>query len=306
MTWNRRCSLGTASAVAAVAIFFVYHVESSTALELSIIERGSGDDTEIGLWARDFGDRPLRTISLTSPSGDQFQPASVLEDGFLSDLLFRFDSLSEAFTFVSGTWVGAQMGPFSSSPVEEFEFSINAVPIDAIHRTVPTLASPSPGQKIKNGSTFEFGWDYLTSGEAPNRSRYTVIPQFDPVSSGGASVVSTPRPGTSSSGTGSTGSGDRKFTRTRTNVPDADKNRFLSTFEVTPAALPLDVALTLGSYTDLAAFVVPSNSVGFFYSREVDPFFVTLTVPEPRSLGMFGATSCCGCLLRRRVRIFSN
>lgn len=299
MLRNRFCALWSAIAFTAVAVCSGYLAEESAALELSIIERGSGAQAEIGLWARDFGSRFSGTQSLISPSGDVFTPSSILEDGFLSDLLIRFDSISQALAFVSGAWEGTRSGPFPSSPVVEFEFNISPIPIAAINQSVPTLVSPMPGQKIENGSTFEFGWDYVTSGEAPNRSRYTVIPQFDPVSSGGTSVVSTPRPGASSSGSGGTGSGDRKFLRTRRNVPGADQNRFLNSFEAAPAALPLDVALTLGSYSDLAEFVLPRNGVGLFYSREIDPFFITLTVPEPSSIGLAILMAFSGCCMPR-------
>lgn len=94
--------------------------------------------------------------------------------------------------------------------------------------------------------------------------------------------------------TGSTGAGDRKFTHSITNVPDADKNRFLYTVTAAEAALPLDVEITLGSSINLTDSIVPGDStdvrilnplwLSLYYSRLNEPFLITLsTVPEPSS-----------------------
>ena len=263
---------------------------ASVALELSIIESGPDTNPQIGLWAQGLTNGFFGVNRLVSPSGDEFTPESVLEGDHYRSLLLRFSSLPDAMEYVAGTWQAtpAPRFPFPSPfpPEEPFDFNVDAIPLQTINRTAPTLLSPAPGAGIKNGTTFDFGWDYLTSDFAPNRTSITRISQFDPPPSFGWSIVSTPVPGSTTRLSGGSSSGDRSFSHTLINVPGADKNRFLQTFTASEAALPLDVQLTLGSYysNDLG---FPSTGVRFFYSRENDPFVITLfKVPEPSSLGI--------------------
>jgi hypothetical protein len=276
----------------------------SAALELSIIESGPEPGAEIGLWARDLSNGFLGVNRLVSPSGEVFTPDSVLENDLFRGLLLRFNSVSDAMEYVEGTWQAtpAPLFPFPTSPVDEpFDFSIAAIPLETINRTAPSLLTPSPGAVIKNGTTFNFGWDYLTSGEAPNRTSIVMIPQFDPISSWSRSVVSTPQPGRTTRSSGSTGTGERRFSDALTNVPGADKNRFLLTLEAADAALPLDVQITLGSYYSSDS-IFPSPRVRFYYSRENDPFFVTLsTVPEPSSVGLVIVLAVAGSFIGARA-----
>ena len=127
-----------------------------------------------------------------------------------------------------------------------------------------------------------------------------IIPQFDPISGRSRAIVSTPRPGHTFWSSGTTGSDDRKFSDTLTNVPGADKNRFLFTLE---AALPLDVEITLGSYISLNdrcaldRFFRPRVPVFLFAAnRSVHRYIVT--VPEPSSAGLVIVLVVGGSLFR--------
>jgi hypothetical protein len=134
---------------------------SSVALELSIIESGPTSNPEIGLWARDFDNSFFGVERLVAPSGDLFTPASILKGDRFRILLMRFGSLSDAMNYVDGTWQATPTSPFpfpSPSP-QPFDFNIDAIPMETINRTPPTLISPSPGAEIKSGATFTFAWD---------------------------------------------------------------------------------------------------------------------------------------------------
>jgi hypothetical protein len=294
------CAILAATILAAALVLSWSSV--ARALELSIIESGPSPNPEIGLWARDLTDGFGGVTRLVSPSGQVFTPESILERNRTRALLQRFNSLADAMDYVEGTWNATPFAsfPFPSPSFEPFDFDIDSIPLETINRTPPTLLSPTPGATIKNGATFLFAWDYETSDPPPNRTSITRIPQFDPLSSWGRSVVSTPRPGNTTRLSGGTGSGERSFSHTLTNVPGADENRFLATFTASEAALPLDVELTLGSYyANNTSF--PPPRVRFYYSRELDPFYITLsTVPEPSSIGLVTATAIVGIVRRAR------
>ena len=313
MIRNRSCALCATQFVVAVTLF-LFLTTASAALELSIVESGPEAEAAVGLRVRDLREGFFGVNRLVAPSGDVFTPNSILETGDFRDLLLRFDSVGNALDYVTGTWQATPARvPLPSPPATDmFEFSIDAISLETINRTASSLLTPSPGAVIKNGSTFNFGWDYVTSGEAPNRTSIVVVPQFDPISSWSRSVVSTPRPGSTSRGSGSTGVGDRKFTHTLTNVPGADKNRFLFTLEAAEAALPLDVEITLGSYISLDDTVTLGDTSGvgfffpprvsFFYTRENNPFVVALsTLPEPSSVGLVIVLVIGGSFFRLRV-----
>jgi hypothetical protein len=79
--------------------------------------------------------------------------------------------------------------------------------------------------------------------------------------------------------------------------------------EAAEAALPLDVEITLGSYFSFDDAVTLGDTSGlepffpprvsFFYSRENDPFVVTLsTVPEPSSVCLVIALAVGGSFFR--------
>jgi hypothetical protein len=268
--------------------------ENAVALSFSLLESGEGTDTSVALWVRGLGRSFSDAQDLVAPSGDVFDEASALESGIFGLRLRDFDTLEDASNYMSGSWHATFPKRFMSEETSVFDFNINGLSPATINRTPPTLLTPSPGQVIRNGSTIRFSWDYLGAGEAPKGSRFTTIPQFSTISGRSLTGVSTPTPGATSTSSGSTGVGDRRFSHSITNVPGADKNRFLFTLTAAEAALPLDVEITLGSAVNLNDTIVPGDSsdLGFFgppwldlyYSRLNEPFIITLsTVPEPTS-----------------------
>lgn len=297
MNPNRFCN----SSIRLFAVFTLSFglVTTCEALELSIVESGPDSNTKVGLWAQDFRASQIRGISqLTSPSGDVFTPATVLENRAYASLLKQFDSLAEAFEYAQGSWQGlSPLWPPYPPATGSFDFNIGDVSIDTLNRTVPTLLSPNPGAAIKNGTTFLLGWDYPADAEAPLRTRIYRVPKFDAGSSWGSWSLSTPSPGGTIQSSSSTGVGDRLFSSKLTNVPGTDQNRFLVSFTAAEAALPLDVELTMGSNFSLNSAVTISYSPGtgflsppevtFSYARQLDPFRITLIrVPEPSSLAL--------------------
>lgn len=306
MVRNRCCAVRWTGFLIAIAVTLSLATDSF-AIQLAIVE---SPDAKAGLWATGFNNHPFYNDQLTSPSGETFTNGTILKSSGARDLLRQFDTVSAALDFVAGNWLGTRTRILAPMDVDSVEFSIAPIPLAAINRTAPTLVTPLPSAKIKNGGTFEFGWDYVTGGVMPNQSIYTVIPQFDPLSGSSRLIVETPVPGKTTNSSGETGPGDRRFKRTMTNVPGTDKNRFLLSFEAAPVALPLDVEITLGSFSPLADYVTPRGQfptifwdhADLYYSREIDPFIVTLTVPEPSSLGLACAMACCGMSLRRRSR----
>ena len=315
MLRNRSCVV-VESAYLLSGMLLIALVDRASALELSIIESGPEGDTTVGLWVDDLTDSSnfvivSRVNKLVSPSGDVLTPSSILQEGnFWRDLLLEFDSVTEAFDYVDGTWQ-ATLSPFThflDPPLsDEFEFTIDGDALGSINRVAPSLLSPVPGKVIKNASTFEFGWDYVTDQEPPNRSIYYEFPQFDPVSSGGRAILDTPTPEEPYESSGFAGG----FSSDLVSVPGTNQNRFLSTFKVAGTDLPLDVELTLGSYISPDNVLTLGDTihmglssppeVNFFYSRENDPFFITLsTVPEPGSLALtFVLATCCYLLWSR-------
>ena len=323
MNRNRSCARAAARVVI-TAVLVVFLADVSAAIELSILETGPEPDTDVGLWIRDWdwkGTSFGSVVSLTSPTGDVFTSNSVLEVRSFIDLLIRFDSLTDASDYLDGTWqatvTSRYQPPWEDPTFGSFEFTIDGTALTTVNRTVPTLLSPPPGAVIKNGSTFPLSWDYVTNGEAPNRTSVQVVPQFDPISMMSRSLVSTPEPGRTTTLSGGGGSGDREFSRVLKNVPGADKNRFLMTLETSSAALPLDVELTLGTYASLDDAVIISYAsslvsefgtprVNLLYSREHEPFYITLStvsvpwVPEPSSLALVIALGLAGLPFARR------
>jgi hypothetical protein len=315
MLRSRTCALSATQGVVAVALF-LFWAGRSAAVELSIIESGPESDASIGLRVAGLREDFPAVNRLVSPSGEVFTPDSILEEGLFSHLLIRFDSFSDAIDYVEGTWQATLGPPFFPPPdppdTDTFEFSIEGLSSEAIDRTAPSLLTPFPGAVIKNGSTFNFGWDYVTSGETPDRTSITAIPLFDPISQGGRSIVGTPRPGSTIRTEGSGGVGDERFSRVLTNVPGTDENHWLLTLEAAEAALPLDVEITLGSYISLDDVVTLGDTSGLglpfppevsvVYSRERDPFVVTLsTVPEPSSMALVIVLIIGGSFVRSRV-----
>ncbi len=306
---NRSCvrCLGVLTSrltAAATILLLSTPADGSTRFSLSIVETGAPNQgVEFRVSELDVGGRG-DISQLVAPSGEVIDFSSVLEDGLFDDVVRRFDTVEEAVTFSTGNWEATESpGLFPDlDPPETIRFTIGGLEASAINRTPPTLVSPTPDAVIKNGVTFLFGWDYVTRGALPTRSRFLTIPQFQDTTgrSGGLSSVGTPTPGFTSSGSGSTGVGDRRFSRSRTNVPGTDKNRFLYTLEASENALPLDVEITLGSEIPLDDFLVLAEGddpvdpfdlfgppVRFFYSRQIDPFTITLsTIPEPGSAGL--------------------
>jgi hypothetical protein len=272
--------------------------ENAAALSFSLLEFGEGTDTSVELWVRGVGGNIFTDArQLVAPSGDVFDGESALESGIFGQRLRIFDTLEAAGSYMSGSWQATIVKRFFPEETGIFNFTINDLSPATINRTPPTLLTPSPGQVIKNGSTFLFSWDYLGTDDPPRGSLFTTIPQFETISSRSLRGVSTPTPGETSTITGSTGVGDRRFSHTLTNVPDADKNRFLYTMTAAEAALPLDVELTLGSSISLTDLIVSDDlaDFGFFrlsrldlrYSRMNEPFLITLsTVPEPTSASL--------------------
>ena len=323
MKRNRSCAHSAARVVVA-AVLVVFLADVSAAIELSILETGPEPDADVGLWIRDWDWRrtfssPL--VSLTSPTGDVFTSGTVLEARSVVDLLIRFDSLTEASDYVDGTWQATVTSryqlPWEEPTFGDFEFTIDGTALTTVNRTVPTLVSPPPGAVIKNGSAFPLGWDYVTSGEVPDRTIIQIVPQFDPISSLHRHVVSTPDPGGTTSSSGSTGTGDVRFSETLKNVPGTNENRFLMSLTAASAALPLDVEMTLGTYSPLDDAVVISYAsslvsefgtpyVNLVYSREHEPFYITLStasepwVPEPSSLALVVAMVIGSGVLRSR------
>lgn len=279
------------------------------AQELAIVE--AGPNAEIGLEFRGLAPgSPIQFQQLKSPSGDVFVTHPV--PGYVYPEFNRlrdFDSLVDAFEFVSGNWQVTVSRRFFPSTIVTgtFEFNVNEASSGAVNRTPPSLLTPYPGEKNKNGTTIPIEWDYVTTGVAPNRTKIILSPQFDPPASGGW-VVSTPNPAQPYSSTSSLNT----FSQTLASAPGATTNRFrLTMTENTPQVLPLDVEITLASYISLNQFVSIGESEGmaeittpamnFFYSRKNDPITVRLTVPEPTSFGISGLLACCGCLWRRRA-----
>ena len=184
-----------AAALAATVVFS--STAASRALELSIIESGPDPYPEIGLWVRDLRDGFGGVNRIVSPAGDVFTPDSILKGDRFRSLLLRFDSLADAMGYVAGTWnaTPSTQFPIPIPSFEPYDFDIASIPLETINRTPPTLLSPTPGATIKNGTTFLFAWDYETSDPAANQTRITRIPQFDPLSCWGWSILSTPQPG---------------------------------------------------------------------------------------------------------------
>ncbi len=281
----------------------------SKAFEFSIIE--SGPEAAVSLWIRGLDDSFFQSNQLISPAGETLDSSTVLEDGLFSDLVRRFDSLEDAIGYVQGTWHATVDSRFPERTAT-YDFSIEALSIESINRAAPELFSPTPAHEIRNGSTFLFAWDYPEGGEMPSQSRFLTIPQFDPLRGGGGSVVSTPTPGGTLMSSGSIGTGDERFSRKLTNVPGTDKNRFLYTLEASEAALPLDVEITLGSHISLEDQIslgettsegfppFPTPRIGLFYSRQNDPFTITLShVPEPTSVGLVIVMIIGGAIARK-------
>ena len=300
------------------AVVFLCSVADSSGSDFAIIETGTEGNTQVGIWMSHLRGRsclPWSCIGdprVVSPSGDVFTPDSVIENGYFHDKFLAFDSYDDALAYAHGTWevtYPVREYPVQDPPTTEtYWFTIDTSLFESFDRTPPTLVSPLPGATIRNGSTFLFGWDYLGTDTPANRTYIERVPQFDPVSGKGYSVVGIPSPSGTSHSSGGTGVGDEKFTHERTNVPGTDKYRFLATYEAAEAALPLDVELTLGSYFAFDDAVIVSSKPGqapsgdrYFYSRQNDPFCITLsTVPEPTSLGLATLCLLCGTLTRPR------
>jgi hypothetical protein len=261
----------------------------STSLTIKEVGRGPNPTIELEFpFNSFFGD----VLSLSSPSGEDFNAASILEDRLFSDLIKTFPSLDEAFTFVAGTWHGTRRtSPFGNTETS-FEFSVDLVSPDAVYRGLPEHVSLEDGGRIRSGQTFLLSWDYPAS-EPVHQTSLQIIPQFPTGRSGSLRTFSTPRPGSSSHASGSTGTGARYFATDFQSEPGTSENRFLTKFTASDLGLPLDVQLTFGASTSLNAAVAneddgdsnPFNNppgIGLRYLRTADPFEVTvISVPEP-------------------------
>lgn len=288
-------------------ILIVYCSERSHALEIGIFE--TGPESEVALWIQGlFG--LSGSTELIDPTGAIIDEDSIIEgEGF--GIVRRFVSVQAALDYVEGTWqVAEESRAFGSG---SYEFQISNISLEEINRAAPVLASPMPGQSIKNGRTFLFGWDYEESGEIPSSSQYFTSLSDDQIGTR-YSRTSLPIPGTDPHiSSGSTRVGDFTFDRTRTSIPDSGKYRYRATFEASENYLPLDVTIALGSHVqfdDKLTLIESSGElfelfgprINFFYSRMNEPFTITLTaIPEPTTL-LLSLSAAAALLQRRPVR----
>lgn len=296
--------------VACAVALTLFLSTAAAALDFTIIE--SEPDAEVGLWVRELQSQfSFRGVSkLISPSGDVFTPNSPPDLGEWR-LPINFNSLAEAFDFMEGTWQATVPHPLPSRPpIGTYEFNIGAISVDPINRGEPTVLAPVPGAKIKNGSPFSIGWDYLTSAAVPDRTRLLIIPHNDDVG-GSLKVGPTRNPGNNSFSSSSSTDGVTSFSSTLVHAPGSELFHLL-TLESSENVLPLDVELRVGSHISFDSHVMLGDTtglgssfympfVGLTYSRQTAPFIVTLTLPEPSSLGLVAAMACCGYLRRRRA-----
>jgi hypothetical protein len=237
-------------------------------------------------------------VSLTAPNGEIFSVPNPTERRTFGELLRSFTTLEDAFTFLPGVWQGtyAAFPPRPEATGTPFKFIIDPIPTDAVYRVAPQNLTVADGDRIPNGSTFELGWDY--AGDLTSRQTY--IGRALLISPGnflGVSVVSTPRPGGSTSGSGSSTGGSITFASSIRNVPGTSENRFVVSYTATGAPLPVGVELSIGAYTPLSQFVANYGSSGtspfnapptmsLAYLRAAEPRVIYLTVPEPSAVGL--------------------
>jgi len=294
-------------ALIAALVASLFTAVEATAFDISIVERGPGSDSDIGLWVGGLGSPFIFTgvNQLVSPSGDVFTASSSLEHRTFNDLVLRFATLADAVDYVQGDWqatTNAFPTPPTGPTTQTTNFHIGAIDLTSINRTTPTLLSPAPGAVIRSGSTFSFNWDYVPSDVPPGATTIVMGAQFATGTSGGRMVVATPHGSGFSELSGSSGSGDHEFAHKMTNVPGATENRWNLT--LTAAPLPVGIQMTMGSYFSLTNKISPPQQfptlINFFYSHENAPFNITLAnVPEPSSIGTVILALVCSASIRR-------
>lgn len=244
----------------------------SSALELTVVENVLGGDDSVGFYMSQLV--PPRLDEVVSPSGDVFNDLQVV-----NTLLTDFDSVAEAAEYITGTWRAFVPGFLPLEPRQELEFTIDGNFLEKINRTPPSLLTPSPADEFKNGSVIDLSWDY-PGAEDIDASILRIVPQSDQTNSFSLSILDKPSIRPNQSG-GSSGVEPAKFEHRISSVPGAVDNRFELSLLASEELLPLDVELTLGSHLSLTESLAAPIELALFsrfsYSRENEPFTITLT-----------------------------
>jgi len=238
-------------------------------------------------------------------------PAVVTPSGVELDLTFlsptqtfgtwegAFDSLGDAFEFVSGDWQAAYSDDSQSFPdVVRLTREVTVLPIavDDVIRSAPKLITPVAGSTLFDETESLFEWSYQA---VPAQLNSIGIDVRDS-DLGFGRAKSTPSPGSSISGSSGVRLGDQTFGVAYRSEPGASANRWLYTINSSDEHLPVDLDIQLGGVTDLSGFLLvdgdplsfPRNQ-SLTYVRQGDLVTVRLVVPEPSValLAVFAATA---------------
>jgi hypothetical protein len=320
---DARYTLGVRWATACFAVL-IWVKASNAQATFQLIEVGSGPTTTIELLypfpsTLAFGGM----TSLTSPSGEVFTSASILEQRHFGDLIKTFHTLESAFAFLAGAWQGTYIPRFpQGSPTRSFGFDVAQVSTDSVYRGLPQDFSLHDGDRIRSGETFLMSWNYESNLPAQLNS-LQVVAHINSHFLGGNSIFGTPSPSGSSGGRGKTSVGgdhdSASFEYERESDPGTSENRFLMTYtgggSGTP--LPAQMQLTIGATNRLDSVVVnhgdgdtdPFNNPpvqGLQYIRTAGPIDLTLVpIPEP-STAVLAAGLALSAMICRHGRRGSN
>jgi hypothetical protein len=317
---DARYALGVRWATVCFAVV-IWAKASNAQATFQLIEVGSGPTTTIELLypfpsTLTFGG----ITSLTSPSGEVFTSASILEERHFGDLIKTFPTLESAFAFLAGAWQGSYIPRFpKGSPTRSFGFDVAQVSPDSVYRGLPQDFTVHDGDRIRSGETFLMSWNYESNLPAHLNS-LQVVAHINSYDLGGNSIFGTPSPPGSSRGGGQTSVGgdhdSASFEYERKSEPGTSENRFLMTYtgggSGTP--LPAQMQLTLGATNRLDSLVVnhgdgdaePFNNPpaqGLQYIRTAGPINLTLVpIPEPSTWNLAATTAALAALRATRER----
>lgn len=119
---------------------FLGWFSAANALTLTIVEPApSAEEDFIGLWVRGLSFEGATSVNrLLSPTGEIFDPNTVLETSQGGSLLAKFGSLTDAIAYADGMWKATLANPrppFPGQPAhttDTFEFSIEGVSADSL------------------------------------------------------------------------------------------------------------------------------------------------------------------------------